>query len=248
MPPDAVTPAPASASTAIERPLPRFDRVERTVHWVNATLFGVLMLTGAALYAGPISTLVGHRDVVRNIHVYSGLALPLPLIAAVIGPRGARLRRDLGRLNRWTRDDARWFRRKLRPHVRLGKFNPGQKLNAAFVAGAGVVMLATGSIMHWFSPFPVDWRTGATFVHDWFALGIWVAVLGHVWFAVRDGDALESMFHGQIPERWARRHAPRWYDETKGTPARETPASDALGTGDAGAAGGNNAGAPTVAR
>ena len=30
----------------------RFDRVERTVHWVNATLVGVLMLTGAALYAG----------------------------------------------------------------------------------------------------------------------------------------------------------------------------------------------------
>ena len=55
----------------------RFDRVERTVHWINATLFGTLMLTGAALYAGPISTLVGNREIVRTIHVYCGLAVPL---------------------------------------------------------------------------------------------------------------------------------------------------------------------------
>ena len=55
MPPDVVT-RPSGRS---ERPLLRFDRVERTLHWVNATLFGILMLTGAALYAGPISTLVG---------------------------------------------------------------------------------------------------------------------------------------------------------------------------------------------
>jgi formate dehydrogenase subunit gamma len=191
----------------------RFDRVERTVHWVNAALFGVLMLTGAALYAGPISTLVGHRDVVRNIHVYCGLALPLPLLVAVLGRRGARLRTDLGRLNRWSRDDARWFRRRLRGDVRLGKFNPGQKLNAAFIAAATVVMLATGSIMHWFDLFPLDWRTGATFVHDWFTLGIWISVLGHIFFALRDSESLESMLGGGIAASWARRKAPLWYEE-----------------------------------
>ncbi len=46
------------------------------------------------------------------------------------------------------------------------------------------------------SAFPLDWRTGATFVHDWFALGIWVAVLGHIFFALRD-------------QRLARSHARR---------------------------------------
>ena len=191
----------------------RFDRVERTVHWVNATLFGVLMLTGAALYAGPISTLVGHRDIVRNIHVYCGLALPLPLLFAVVGRRGSRLRTDLGRLNRWSRDDARWFRRRSRSEVRLGKFNPGQKLNAAFIAAAAVVMLGTGSIMHWFDLFPLDWRTGATFAHDWFAFGIWVSVLGHIFFALRDSESLESMLGGSIGASWARQKAPLWYEE-----------------------------------
>jgi formate dehydrogenase subunit gamma len=152
---------------------------------------------------------------VRNIHVYAGLALPIPVLFAVVGRHGARLRADLGRLNRWSRDDARWFRRKHRRarDVRLGKFNPGQKLNTAFVAGAGVVMLGTGAIMHWFSLFPLDWRTGATFVHDWFAIGIWVAVLAHIFFALRDSTSLDAMLGGHVPASWARAKAPLWYEE-----------------------------------
>ena len=198
-----------------EPPILRFDRVERAVHWVNASLFGILMLTGAALYAGPISAFVGNREVVRTLHVWSGLLLPVPLLLGVLGRRGKRLRSDLGRLNRWTRDDARWFRRRHRREVALGKFNPGQKLNAAFIAGSAVVMIGTGAIMKWFSLFPLDWRTGATFAHDWFALGIWIAVLGHIAFALRDGDALESMINGEVPARWARKKAPLWYEELR---------------------------------
>src|SRR5262249_9493401 len=155
----------------------RFDRLERTLHWVNAAMFGILMLTGAVLYAGPLSTVVGHRVVVRRIHVWTGLGLPVPVILALLSRRSVALRDDLARLNRWTRDDARWFRRGARRRDRIGKFNPGQKLNAAFVAGAGIVMLGTGSMLHWFDLFSVDVRTGATFVHDWFAIGIWLAVL-----------------------------------------------------------------------
>jgi formate dehydrogenase subunit gamma len=193
----------------------RFDRVERTLHWVNAGLFGILMFTGAALYAGPISVLIGHRDIVRYVHVYSGLALPLPLLAAVTGRRGAALRDDLSRLNRWSHGEARWFRRRHREQIQLGKFNPGQKLNTAFIGGAGVIMLVTGSIMHWFGYFPIDWRTGATFMHDWFALGIWLAVLGHIMYALRDPDALRGMTTGSVPAPWARQHAPLWSAELR---------------------------------
>jgi formate dehydrogenase subunit gamma len=220
MPPDTDAPTTRVEGAGTEAPLARFDGRARALHWVNATMFGVLMLTGAALYAGPISTLVGNRGLVRFVHVYTGIALPIPVLLAVAGRHGARVRDDLSRLNRWTRDDGRWFRRSRRSSVRLGKFNPGQKLNAAFIAGAGIVMLATGAIMHWFEPFPLDWRTGATFVHDWFALGIWVVVLGHVVFAMRDGDSLESMVSGSVPAEWARRKAPRWYEEQRGEELR----------------------------
>ena len=74
--------------------LVRFDRTERIVHWVTATLVITLMLTGAAMYAGPVSTLVGRRVLVRNIHVIAGLALPVPIVLALLARRaGAALAR-----------------------------------------------------------------------------------------------------------------------------------------------------------
>jgi formate dehydrogenase subunit gamma len=208
-----------------EPDLERFDRVERTVHWVTATLFLTLMLSGATLYAGPLSAVVGRRELVRNVHVFAGLALPIPLLLGLLGSWGRSLRGDLGRINRWIADDRRWLRRKTRATARLGKFNPGQKLNATFLGAAIFLMLGTGIIMKWFEPFPLDWRTGATFVHDWVALGIWLAVVGHVVFALRDPDALDSMRRGTISARWARTHRPRWYEEKTGKSAErlETP-------------------------
>jgi formate dehydrogenase subunit gamma len=199
--------------------LDRFDRVERAAHWATAALFGVLMFTGAALYAGPISTLVGSRELVRTVHVTAGLALAVPLLVSLLGRHGRRLRADLRRLGRFDDDDRRWLRRSTRDDARLGKFNPGQKLNAAFLGSAIVVMLGTGIVLKWFSLFSLATRTGATFVHDWVALGIWLAVGGHVLLALRDHEARRGMLRGRVSARWARSQRPRWYEEETGEPA-----------------------------
>jgi formate dehydrogenase subunit gamma len=215
--------APAGAPS-----LPRFDRTERAVHWCNATLFLILIATGAALYAGPVSTLVGRRELVRTIHVYSGLLLPLPILFGILLRSGRQLRADLGVISRWDREDRIWWRRSTRARAELGKFNPGQKLNATFIGASIVVMLATGSIMHWFAPFPVDWRTGATFVHDWFALAIGVSVIGHILFAFADPDALRGMVRGSVPARWAREKRPGWYAVVQ----HPAGSAEVAGTGD----------------
>jgi len=194
--------------------LPRFDRNERVLHWVNAALFLVLMATAAALYIGPLSAVVGRRVLVRNIHVWVGLALPLPYLVARIGPWSAQLRADVRRLARFDTHDRRFVRTLGRdPAARLGKFHPGQKLNAAFTAGAIPVLLGTGIVMHWFDPFPLAWRTGATFVHDWVALGVFVAVSIHIVKATSDRQAMSGMWGGTVSDRWARRHHPRWHEE-----------------------------------
>jgi formate dehydrogenase subunit gamma len=193
----------------------RFDRVERYVHWANATLFLTLIATGATLYIGALSTLVGRRELLRTIHVYSGLLLPLPLLAGALGPRWGRgLRDDARRINRWDRLDRRWLRSFGRDRdARPSKFNAGQKLNAAFTVGAIPVMLATGSIMRWFHPFPLAWRTGATFVHDSLFLVLVAAITGHILFALNDRDSLDGMLRGDVPEKWAKHHHPRWAAE-----------------------------------
>ena len=200
----------------VEPDLVRFDRVSRVVHWTTASLFGVLMLTGAALYAGPISTIVGQRDVMRTIHVIAGIALPLPLIIGVLGRYGVRLRDNISRLNRWTGEDRAWLHKRSRAAVRLGKFNPGQKLNSMFFGAAIVVMLGSGIMLKWFSIVPLDWRVGATFVHDWFTLAIWLSVGAHVLFALRDPIAMRGMRRGTVTARWARTERPVWYEEETG--------------------------------
>jgi formate dehydrogenase subunit gamma len=197
----------------------RFDLLERAVHWLNALLFLILVFTGAALYIEPLAAIVGRRALVENIHVYCGIALPFPLAAALAGRWGKALREDLTRFNRWSADDRRWIGILLRggtgrirqlAKLKIGKFNPGQKLNAAFVAGAGVVMLATGIVMRWYHPYPLSWRTGATFVHDWLAVALGLVILGHIGMALRDPDAMRSMFKGDVSRAWAARHAPAW--------------------------------------
>ena len=192
----------------------RFDRTERQLHWITAALVGVLVATGAVLYWGELSSLLGRRALFREIHVIAGIALPFPFLFAVAGRRGRALRRDLGVLNRFSADDLRWLRsRGTDPTGRLGKFNPGQKLNAAFVGAALVTLLATGLVLRFFSPFPLAWRTGATFVHDWTALALALAITGHVWLAAADPEALRGMISGRVPAWWARQRCPRWSQE-----------------------------------
>jgi formate dehydrogenase subunit gamma len=194
----------------------RFDRVQRAAHWANALLFGILMVTALPLYFGSLADVVGRRALVADIHLWTGVALPIPIIVSVLGPWGAQMRRDLRRINVWTKDEVAWLRAfgRRAPKV-IDKFNPGQKLNAIFIGGSIVIMLATGSVLKWFRFFPVSWRTGATFVHDVLAFAIFVVVAGHILFAVTHWDSLRSMIKGWVSEEWAARHAPGWLREEK---------------------------------
>ena len=195
----------------------RFDRAERWLHWTVGLLVLVMMATGAILYFGPLSGAIGRRALMKDIHVWSGLLLSVPVVAALAGRWRSGVLRDAGRVSRWTADDSLWVRSRGRSSsIRLGKFNPGQKVNSLFLAGILPVLLATGAIMKWFDPFPDSIRTGATFVHDLAAFGVWIAVTGHIAKALSEPVALRSMVSGWVPVDWARRHRPRWHRDVVG--------------------------------
>lgn len=189
----------------------RFTRAERVTHWANATLWGLALLSGLYFKFGWGQSLLTDREMVRIAHVVIGFAIIAMFAISVLGRYGAALRRDLGRFNRWSRDDARWLRTFGGDRsVRLGKFNPGQKLNATFIGAAAVVLAGTGSIMYWNKPFPTDLRTGADFVHQSFFYLAGIVILGHIVMAVRDREALQGMVGGDVSTAWAQRHSPRW--------------------------------------
>jgi formate dehydrogenase subunit gamma len=229
------------------RTIERFTRAERYVHRATATLMLTLIATGAVLYLPSLSVRIGHRPVIALIHLYSGFALPIPMAAGLLSRA---YRADVRRLNRHTEVDREWLRnrawkagRARELKLQIGKFNAGQKLNAAFQCGAILVMAGTGTLM-WFPHLVgVSARTGATFVHDWLALAIGFVVVGHVWFAVNDRQARVGMRTGWVTRSWAEREHPAWAAEVareaeygKGTPGPDSTseAVDRAARGEAG--------------
>ncbi|MFF3332090.1 cytochrome b/b6 domain-containing protein [Streptomyces sp. NPDC002888] len=190
----------------------RFGPVQRWVHRTTALLMGVCVLTAAFLYIPELAQLVGRRELVVRVHEVAGLALPVPLLA---GLASRALRADVRLLNRFFPHDRLWLRAALRRDRRresrpAGKFNAGQKIYAAWITGATLVMLGTGLIM-WFTHLtPLMWRTSATFVHDWLALTIGIVLAGHIGMAVADPEARRGMRTGSVSQEWAEREHPLW--------------------------------------
>jgi formate dehydrogenase subunit gamma len=204
----AVTPPPSERPAGVRR----FSRAERWVHRTTAALMLLCVATAAALYVPQIAELVGRRYLVVTLHQWSGLLLPVPFL---LGLASRAFRADLRRLNRFGPHDRTWLRavrrRDRRPSSRpAGKFNAGQKLYAAWIAGAVLVMLATGLVMWFTSLTPLVLRTSATFVHDWLSLAVGIVLAGHIGMALADPESRRGMRTGSVERRWAKREHPLW--------------------------------------
>ncbi|PWI19543.1 formate dehydrogenase [Streptomyces sp. Act143] len=190
----------------------RFGRPQRWVHRTTAALMGVCVATAACLYLPQLAELVGRRELVVRIHEWAGLALPVPVLA---GLASRAFRADLRFLNRFGPHDGIWLRAALRRDRRrssrpAGKFNAGQKIYAAWIAGASLVMLGTGLLM-WFTHLtPIQWRTSATFVHDWLALTMGIVIAGHIGMALGDPEARRGLRTGLVSREWAEREHSLW--------------------------------------
>jgi len=189
----------------------RFTRAERYVHWATTILMLALIATGAILYNDQLAIFTGHRQFIAVVHLHCGFALPIPMAAGVFSKA---YRADARRLNRHTAQDRLWLRHRawkpghVKQHaLKVGKFNAGQKLNAAFLCGAILVMTGTGTLMWFQSIAPVSIRTGATFVHDWLAIAIGFDLIGHIRFAISDRHARAGMRRGTVPRWWADQEA-----------------------------------------
>ncbi|MGA5388344.1 cytochrome b/b6 domain-containing protein [Streptomyces pseudogriseolus] len=205
MPPRADAPP---AATTVRR----FGPAQRWAHRATAVLMGVCVATAACLYLPQLAQLVGRRALVVTLHQWAGLLLPVPVLAALVSRA---FRADLGRLNRFGPHDRVWLRAALRRDRRpasrpAGQFNAGQKLYAAWIAGATLVMLGTGLLM-WFTHLtPLVWRTAATFVHDWLALTVGIVLAGHIGMALADPEARRGLRTGSVGREWAEREHPLW--------------------------------------
>ena len=192
--------------------LRRFSRAESWAHRVTTLLVAVLAATGAVLYFEPLALLFGRRLLFEGTHIVAGLLLPFPtLIGRWCSPER---RADVRLLGRLTKVDGEWLRHRDRRTAGLavGKFNGGQKLAAATIVGAGVVLFGTGLLL--IAParinLPVSIREGATVTHDLFTFGVVILLIGHIWMAFRHPQARAALRHGDVDRDYAEREHPAW--------------------------------------
>jgi formate dehydrogenase subunit gamma len=128
----------------------------------------------------------------------------------------ARTAHDLDRLDA---DDAEWLAGGPRRFVTgddappQGRFNAGQKLNAAVTLGLMVVMAVTGLLL-WYGEQDTAYRyAGTVYVHDWGTVALMVLVAGHIYLAVlhpATRHALRGMTLGDVDRAWAEQHHAKW--------------------------------------
>jgi formate dehydrogenase subunit gamma len=175
----------------------RFSRTERTLHWVNAAGFLLLLATGLILYLPRLSTVVGRRPLIKDIHLWGGIGwISALLIVIVLGDRRGLLRtaRDL---------------EVLKP----SRLNVGQKINALLNAAFAVLFLVSGLLL-WFGERDTTFRfTSTVLLHDILMYSALILLVGHLYLALihpATRHSLRGITRGTVREDWAERHYPRW--------------------------------------
>ena len=193
----------------------RFTRTERALHWVHATAFFVLLGSGLVLYVPKLSEAVARRQTVKAVHLYTAIAWAVLIVAVVVlGDRRA-LRQTAHELDVFDRDDRLWLRGKRRPQ---GRFNAGQKLNAALTASFALLFAVSGSLL-WLGERDTRFRWASTvMLHDGLMYISVFLLVGHLYLALihpTTRQALRGMTLGMVDAQWAARHHAKWAAEVE---------------------------------
>lgn len=200
------TVTPGSATDFVQR----FTKTERTLHWVHALAFFVLLATGVALYVPALTEAFGSRELLRNVHLLTAVAWAIALVAIfVVGDRHG-LRETMRELETFDEDDREW----LRTHdAEQGRFNAGQKLNAAVTAAFAVLFAVSGFFL-WYGARDTDFSSpSAILLHDGLTLFSIVLVAGHLYLTLLHPStrhSLRGMTRGTVDSAWAREHHSKW--------------------------------------
>jgi formate dehydrogenase subunit gamma len=198
----------------------RFTASERWFHNIVMTTFVFLFITGLAML---YFNLIGERGEPREFLVISHEIVAMIFI---VGPlyaffRGDRKiwRENAAILTRWSRSDLAWLTKKpltvFFKNISLprdDKFNPGQKAWAT-AAISGVTALVVTGLYMMFAESPIL----ALFLHTATAIGMVVALSGHVFMALINPatrDGIGSIIDGEVDAEWAMEHHPLWVERS----------------------------------
>jgi len=213
------------------RTILRFNMVERFAHWLLASTFIVLALTGLNLIIGKtvILPLVGEGAFGtisawgKLAHNYLAwpfmLALVMVFLLWVIHNVPSKIDWD------WIKQGGGLLSKGKHPPAR--KFNAGQKVVFWVVVLGGAAMSYTGIMLM----FPAEAGTAADWqlyqvIHALVAAGMSALVVAHIYIgSVGMEGAFDAMGSGEVDENWAKEHHSLWVEEMKENAARTNSAA-----------------------
>ncbi len=191
----------------------RFSRTERAVHWIHATAFFLLLGSGLVLYVPALSEAVARRPLVKDVHLLTAVGWAAALALVVLLGDRAGLRKTARELDLFDDDDRGWLRHARRPQ---GRFNAGQKLNAAVTAAFALLFAVSGTLL-WLGERDTRFRLdGTILLHDGLMYVSVLLLVGHLYLAVihpATRHALRGITLGSVRRDWALQHHEKWVEE-----------------------------------
>ncbi|HEY5380387.1 MAG TPA: formate dehydrogenase subunit gamma [Pseudolabrys sp.] len=200
------------------RTIVRFNAFERFVHWMTATCFIILAISGLNITFGRplLLPLIGPEgfttwsEWAKYAHNY--LSFPFTLGVALIF-----LMWLAGNIPNWI--DVEWLKRGGgivgHDHPPAYRFNAGQKAIYWIVVIGGTVVAITGYILMFpFYGTDIDSMQMAEIFHAVVAMLFIAVMLGHIYIGTIGMEgAFEAMGEGTVDVNWAKEHHSLWLSE-----------------------------------
>ncbi len=202
------------------RTIVRFNGFERFVHWLTATTFIVLGITGLNITFGRALILPwlgadafsAWSQWAKYIHNYLSFAFTIGVVLMFLMWIGQ---------NFPTAADIQWFKMgggmgKSHKRAPAHKFNGGQKLLYWFIVLGGAAMIITGYMLLF--PFYYGMGVGdmelAEIFHGIVGMLFIALILAHIYLGTLGMEgAFESMSEGTVDLNWAKEHHNLWVEE-----------------------------------
>ena len=218
------------------RTIVRFNSFERFVHWMTATCFVVLAISGLNITFGRslLLPLIGHETFsewsqwAKYAHNYLSFPFTIGVVLIFLMWIAGNIPNKV---------DVNWFKRGGgivgHDHPPAYRFNAGQKAIYWIVVIGGGLVAATGyELMFPFYLSGIEGMQLAQIVHSTVAMLFMAAMLAHIYIGTIGMEgAFEAIGSGTVDVNWAREHHSLWLEEqnarTGANDARPQPAATA---------------------
>jgi len=214
------------------RTIVRFNAFERFVHWMTATCFIALALTGLNISFGKelLLPLIGPEAFTtwsqwaKYVHNYVSFPFTLGVVLIFLMWIAGNIPNKVD--VEWLKEGGGIVGHKHPPAYR---FNAGQKMVYWIVVLGGAAVAASGYILMF--PFYVTDISGmelAQAVHGIIAVLFVAVMLAHIYIGtIGMQGAFEAMWDGSVDVNWAKEHHELWLDNVRGKEARRNAAPPA---------------------